>query len=385
MTNKTIHTTGTLRTVIGTDEIEVQATGGGASAHIVASDFVPASGLSAALAALGLVANQLGTVETGQPYTKWDDTAKAFLVTLPPPETTAQSAELFTPVLAADGAGNLSNGVYSYKFTYVTTNGETSPSAATPTVTVTDHTANGKVKVWWPWPVDANLTKTVRIYRTVANGAVWKLHSELNTSDNPAVAIVDNIADASLGANAPTTNTAIEPAFRFAGDGGIQPIHSAAYDQDVVTLVPSLPGRGIILQAQPGQGFGSALTIYGGGAAYGQGGGLTLNGGDVYGEDRIGLDAIYGGDVNIKGGFAAPVLDGATGYGGNVILQPGDAPPNEGPGIGIYGEIRLKDAGGTIRLKVDKDGYLVVSVPSSSSGLPSGGLYTTAGAMMVKA
>ncbi len=56
-------------------------------------------------------------------------------------------------------------------------------------------------------PTSADPTVTARkLYRTVANGSTYKLVTTIN--DNSTTTYADNIADGSLGANAPSTNTA---------------------------------------------------------------------------------------------------------------------------------------------------------------------------------
>lgn len=137
-----------------------------------------------------------------------------------PPNVGNTGSPNVTPVLAGAGAGNLSNGVYRYKFTYncvatdAVTPTETTGSIASEAVTVSDHTANGKVKI-----PDIGDTDTpsfqlqnnpqiqgVNIYRTEADGSVYKFVGVYNDAD-----FIDNISDASLGAVLPTVNTALIP------------------------------------------------------------------------------------------------------------------------------------------------------------------------------
>jgi hypothetical protein len=96
------------------------------------------------------------------------------------------------------GAGNVDNGVHSYKMTFVTAVGETSLGTASGDVTVVDKTANGKVELT-ALPVDSTGFATSRkLYRTAAGGANYYLLTTI--SNNVQTTYSDNIADASLGA-----------------------------------------------------------------------------------------------------------------------------------------------------------------------------------------
>lgn len=139
-----------------------------------------------------------------------DGALVGFVVQSPP-----SGAESITPVLAGTGAGNLSNGTYSYKFTFITIDssnitGETTGSTATAAVTVVNNAANGKVTI--PDLVDFIQTvqnadiQGVNIYRTAANGATYRLVGAYNDA-----AFTDNVADGSLGAVLPTSNTTQVP------------------------------------------------------------------------------------------------------------------------------------------------------------------------------
>lgn len=103
--------------------------------------------------------------------------------------------------LAGLGAGNLTNGAYTYKVVYVTGEGDTAGGTVSSTVTVTDATTNGQVALT-SIPVSASSYVTARkIYRTAAAGTVYKLQSTIN--DNTTTTATDNVSDASLGANLP--------------------------------------------------------------------------------------------------------------------------------------------------------------------------------------
>src|SRR5216683_7065983 len=110
------------------------------------------------------------------------------------------------PVLAGLGAGNLSNGVYSYKLTQLDNDGnETAAGTATANVTVTNAMTNGQVIISQPYTCSTPYSPVYNIYRTAANGSVYKLLDVLNASC--LATYTDNIADTALGVNAPSTNT----------------------------------------------------------------------------------------------------------------------------------------------------------------------------------
>ena len=112
-----------------------------------------------------------------------------------------------TVALAGLGAGNLTNGIYSYRVTYVNAGGgESSRGSASSNVTVTDATTNGQIALTnIPTSGDAQIVKR-NIYRTISGGANWLLLTTIN--DNTTTTYTDNIADSSLGATAaPTIST----------------------------------------------------------------------------------------------------------------------------------------------------------------------------------
>lgn len=111
-----------------------------------------------------------------------------------------------TPALAGLGAGNLSNGTYTYKITAKVSSTESTVGPASTTITVSDNSTNGQVALSSIW-VDPNGVATARnIYRnTIAAPTVFKLVGTIN--DNTTTTYTDNVADASLGATAPTTST----------------------------------------------------------------------------------------------------------------------------------------------------------------------------------
>ncbi len=113
-----------------------------------------------------------------------------------------------TAALAGDGAGNVDDGTHSYKITFVNSHGETEGGTTSNVVTVADKGADGKVALTGI-PVSTSSECTSRkIYRTVAGDT--GSHKLVDTlSDNTTTTYTDNTADASLGANVPTGNTAL--------------------------------------------------------------------------------------------------------------------------------------------------------------------------------
>jgi hypothetical protein len=104
---------------------------------------------------------------------------------------------------AGTTAGALGAGNYSYKVTYVTAFGETAPSAASTNATTTTGSLNLTAI---PMSADGNVTSR-NLYRTTSGGGSWAfLHT---IADNTTTTYTDLIADGSLGAAAPTFNTAM--------------------------------------------------------------------------------------------------------------------------------------------------------------------------------
>ena len=108
-------------------------------------------------------------------------------------------------------AGNLSAGLYRYRVTFVTADGETDGGQISAAVTISDPTVNGRVLVS-EIPLGGALVTARRLYRTTANGAAYLLLATI--ANNTATTYTDNIADAALGAGVPTTNTTGDPELR---------------------------------------------------------------------------------------------------------------------------------------------------------------------------
>lgn len=113
-----------------------------------------------------------------------------------------------TAALAAAGAGNVDNGAHRYLATFVTATGETQAGVVSAAVTVADKTTNGKVLIS-AIPLGGSAVTARKLYRTAAGGSTYLLLATL--ADNSTTSYTDNIADASLGAGAPTSNTTGDP------------------------------------------------------------------------------------------------------------------------------------------------------------------------------
>lgn len=118
------------------------------------------------------------------------------------PSTSAPGA--VTAALAGAGAGNLSAGDYKWKLTFVTDYGETEAGTISATVTVADPSTNGKAAIS-AIPTDSTgRVRNRKLYRTTAGGSTYKLVTTIY--DNITTTYTDNVADASLGATAPSSN-----------------------------------------------------------------------------------------------------------------------------------------------------------------------------------
>ena len=107
--------------------------------------------------------------------------------------------------LAGNGAGNLSNGDYYYKVTFVTDLGETIPGTASNKVTVSDNSSDGQVDLT-NIPTGSNRVTARKIYRTKVN-EIYDYYYLATISDNITATYTDNIADSSLGDEAPNRDT----------------------------------------------------------------------------------------------------------------------------------------------------------------------------------
>jgi uncharacterized phiE125 gp8 family phage protein len=124
-----------------------------------------------------------------------------------PAPLSAPTAALASPA----ASGNLSAGAYRYKVTFVTADGETEPSPAGDVVTVANPASNGQVSLT-SIPLGGAAVTARKVYRTAAGGSSYLLLTTI--SNNTATTYTDNVADASLGAGAPASNTTGDPELR---------------------------------------------------------------------------------------------------------------------------------------------------------------------------
>lgn len=120
------------------------------------------------------------------------------------PAPGAPSVALASPA----APGSVDNGTHRYLVTFVTATGETQAGTPSAAVVVADKTINGQVTVSGI-PLGGSSVIARKLYRTTANGSVYLYHSTI--ANNTAASITDNIADAALGAGAPTQNTTGDP------------------------------------------------------------------------------------------------------------------------------------------------------------------------------
>jgi len=120
------------------------------------------------------------------------------------PAPGAISVALAAPAVA----GNVTAGAHRYLATFVTADGETQAGEVSAAVTVADAAINGKVELT-AIPIGGALVTARKLYRTAAGGSTYLLLATL--ANNTATTYTDNIADASLGAQAPTSNTTNDP------------------------------------------------------------------------------------------------------------------------------------------------------------------------------
>lgn len=105
------------------------------------------------------------------------------------------------PTVATATTGTALTGQFRYKVSYINSQAvEGDVSTTTATLTV----ASQNITVTIPTAVQSFGVNQRRIYRTETSGSVWKLLTTIN--DNTTTTYDDAIADANLGANAPTDN-----------------------------------------------------------------------------------------------------------------------------------------------------------------------------------
>ncbi len=118
-----------------------------------------------------------------------------------------EPAPVAPTVALVAAAGNVTAGAHRYCLTFVTADGETEAGVVSASVT-TILATHGQVTVS-AIPLGGTLVTSRKIYRTAAGGSTYLLLATL--SDNTTTSYTDNIADGSLGAAAPSTNTTADP------------------------------------------------------------------------------------------------------------------------------------------------------------------------------
>lgn len=113
-----------------------------------------------------------------------------------------------TLALAAAGAGVCENGAHRLAVSYVTADGETAPGPLSAPITVADKTVNGKLAVS-VIPTGGSAVLTIKFWMPLV-GTVTPLFAAGSVANGVTTATI-NLADGSLGAQAPTTNTTADP------------------------------------------------------------------------------------------------------------------------------------------------------------------------------
>lgn len=118
--------------------------------------------------------------------------------------TVAAVAALSDPV----AAGNVDNGNHSWVYTWITAQGETIPSPATGVLAIADKTVNGQVAITIPYAGADQGVIGAKVYRSQAGDVTPRKLVGTFYGPGGGGVFVDNVADASLGAQPPATNTA---------------------------------------------------------------------------------------------------------------------------------------------------------------------------------
>lgn len=120
---------------------------------------------------------------------------------------------IITAALASPATpGNINNGAHRWLATFTSMLGETMAGEVSAEITIANNAVNGRVELT-AIPTGPDMTSSRKLYRTEAGGTVYKLLATI--ANNTTTAYTDNIADASLGAAAPSVNTAIDRGFDY--------------------------------------------------------------------------------------------------------------------------------------------------------------------------
>src|SRR5262245_19116494 len=117
--------------------------------------------------------------------------------------------DLGAPLTTEDGTGNVDPGLHSWAVTFVTGSGESNLGTnSTPLDVIGGSPPTGSIVNLTAIPLGPTGTTARKIYRTVSgNTGNFKLVGTIN--DNTTTIFADNIADSSLGANAPSVGPVV--------------------------------------------------------------------------------------------------------------------------------------------------------------------------------
>lgn len=152
---------------------------------------------------------------------------------------------VITVAIASPAApGNVNAGAHRYLATFMTADGETQAGPVSAAVTVVDAAVNGKVTLT-SIQIGSGLTTARKLYRTAAGGTHYLLLATI--ANNTDTTYTDNIADASLGAEAPTVNTTTDPFLGMLISGARQAaeteLHRALITQTLDLYLDCFPGQ----------------------------------------------------------------------------------------------------------------------------------------------
>lgn len=261
--------------------------------------------------------------------------------------TTDIDASTFTPTLAGVGAGNVDNGAHRYKFIYSSQNtpggSQTADSGnPTPTVTVVDKSANGKVSVAIPATNCNSNLMYVNIYRQDGGSGSYKFVGSDNWTCSTT--FLDNVANASLGAVMPTVNTTESANAWLFENGSFHPTYNANWEANV--WEPSLPGIDFLMQFPDNpSGKGGLFELSTGTSIGGDGGSIQLSPGYSRASDYSyvtgGGNYIFHGGTPTTGGYFSLT----TGNGGSGDTNGGSAEIVGGSssGAGHLGDLSLNN------------------------------------------
>ena len=122
-------------------------------------------------------------------------------------ESNQEPAPSAPSVAIGSGSGNVDNGVHRYAITFVTAEGETQAGGVSAPITIADKTTTGKVSLTGIQVGGSNVLSR-KIYRTSAGGSTYMFLATI--ADNTTTIFTDNVADSSLGAQAPAINTTVD-------------------------------------------------------------------------------------------------------------------------------------------------------------------------------